>query len=178
MARAEKMKYLNFFSLRLLFPFVLSLLFMGLTHSGTEEALPEQEEIDSIVIGEEPEGVLFVVMEQDEEALQWVLPRILHYTRQLKGAWEDLPIAIVSHGDEMFGLLAELSGLYPQVHENLRLLVNHYGVAFHVCGSFASMSDVAASEFPDYVDVVPFGPAQIEDYRQLGFILVSVELTW
>ena len=178
MARAEKMKYLCFYSLRLLFPFVFSMLFMGLTHSGTEEVLPEQEEIDSIVIGEEPEGVLFVVMEQDEEALQWVLPRILHYTRQLRGAWEDLPIAVVSHGEEMLGLLTELSGLYPQVHENLRLLVNHYDVAFHVCGSFASLSDVDASEFPDYVDVVSFGPAQIANYCQLGFILVSIELTW
>ncbi len=172
------MKRFYFYYLSFLPLFIFSMLLMGVSHSETEEVLPEQEEIDLVVIGEEPTGVLFVVMEQDEEALQWVLPRILHYTRQLKGVWKDLPIAVVSHGEEMFGLLAELSGLYPHVHKNLQLLVNQYGVAFHICGSFASMSDVAASEFPDYVDVVPFGPAQIADYRQLGFVLVSVELTW
>jgi intracellular sulfur oxidation DsrE/DsrF family protein len=151
---------------------------MGVSYAATEEPLPEQEEIDSIILGEQPDGVLFTVMEQDEEALQWVLPRILHYTRQLRGAWEELPIAVVSHGDEMLGLVTELSSLYPEIHENLQLLVNQYGVDFHVCGSFAAMSDIDDSDFPDYVDVVPTGPAQITDYRQMGYELVSVELTW
>jgi len=118
------------------------LLFVGLAPADKEEVLPEQEEIDEILLGEEPEGVLFTVMEQDEEALQWVLPRILHYTRQLRGEWQGLHIAVVSHGDEMLGLLTVHNGLYPDVHQNLRLLVDRYGVAFHVCGSFAAQSDV------------------------------------
>jgi len=161
-----------------LLPLLFCLSFAGLARSAAEEVLPEQEEIDAIVLGEAPEGVLFTVMEQDEEALQWVLPRILHYTRQLQREWRELPIAVVSHGDEMLGLLTEFRSLYPEVHDNLRRLVNQYGVAFHVCGRFAFLSDVDPSEFPDYVDVVPFGPAQIADYRQFGYRVVSIELTW
>ena len=172
------MKRPGYYSPQWPLPFLFCLLFVGLAHSVTEEMLPEQDEIEAIILGEAPEGVLFTVMEQDEEALQWVLPRILDYTRQLQGEWEGLSIAVVSHGEEMLGLLTEFKSLYPEVHDNLRRLVNQYGVTFHVCGSFAALSDVEASEFPDYVDVVPFGPAQIADYRQLGYRVVSIELTW
>jgi len=172
------MKVTGAYSARLLLLFLFLILNVRPVHCVTEEPLPEQDEIDAIVLGEQPDGVLFVVMEQDEEALQWVLPRILHYTRQLRAAWDGLPIAVVSHGDEMLALVTELNSLYPDVHENLQLLVNDYDASFHVCGSFAAMSDIEAADFPDYVDVVPSGPAQMTDYRQLGFILVSVELTW
>ena len=174
----ELMNAPRYYSPLWLLPLLYCLLIVGLAHSAEEEVLPEQEEIDAIILGETPEGVLFTVMEQDEEALQWVLPRILHYTRQLRGEWQGLHIAVVSHGEEMLGLLTEFRSLYPDVHDNLQRLVGHYGAAFHVCGSFATLSDVEASEFPGYVDVVPFGPAQIADYRQLGYRVVSIELTW
>jgi intracellular sulfur oxidation DsrE/DsrF family protein len=149
-----------------------------LAYSEEDDLFPEQESISAIVAGERPEGILFLVMEQDDEALKWVLPRILRYTAQLRAVWRELPIAVLSHGDEMFGLISELEGLYPDIHGNVLQLLHEYGVAFHVCGTYAAMSDVSASEFPDYVDVVPFGPAQIENYRELGFDIVSVELTW
>ena len=178
MPRDEWMKRLRDDFPRWLPSLLICLLFWGVVHSSTAEMLPEQEEIEAIVLGEAPEGVLFTVMEQDEEALQWVLPRILHYTRQLREEWPELPVAVVSHGEEMLGLLTEFRSLYPDVHDNLWQLMNRYNVAFHVCGSFAAFSDVEASEFPDYVDVVPFGPAQIADYRQLGYEVVSIELTW
>ena len=110
--------------------------------------------------------------------MKWVLPRIVRYTAQLKAAWRDLPIAVLSHGDEMFALVTELEGLYPDIHGHVLQLLHEYGVAFHVCGTYAAMSEVSASEFPEYVDVVPFGPAQVENYRELEFEVVSVELTW
>jgi hypothetical protein len=34
------------------------------------------------------------------------------------------------------------------------------------------------SEFPDYIDVVPFAPAEIENYRLMEFKIVNLELTW
>jgi intracellular sulfur oxidation DsrE/DsrF family protein len=160
---------------------VVCCVFIGtwLTGAMADEVLfPEQSEIDRIISQETPEGVVFLVMEHDEEALQWVLPRVFHYTRQLRAKWQDLPIAVLSHGDEMFVLVTEYQSLYKQIHASVKRLVSDYQVAFQVCAAYASMSDVSASEFPKYVDVVPFAPAEIENYRQLEFAMVSLELTW
>ncbi len=144
----------------------------------TDEAFPEQDEIDRISRQERPEGIVFLVMEQDEEALKWVLPRVAHYTRQLRNKWRGLPVVVLSHGDEMFALTGEYQALYPELHRDLRRLVEEHDVLFQVCGSYAAMSDVTASAFPSYVDVVPFAPTEIENYRALGFKMLNLELTW
>jgi intracellular sulfur oxidation DsrE/DsrF family protein len=159
--------------------FVLLMSCAGFALGEMDEALfPEQDEINRLLLGDKPEGVLFLVMEQDEEALKWVLPRILHYSAQLRAAWQGVPIAVLSHGDEMMGLLTEYAPLYPQMHAQVRRLINEFDASFHVCGTYAAMSDIAPSEFPDYVDVAPFGPAEIQNYRLMEFNVVSVELTW
>jgi intracellular sulfur oxidation DsrE/DsrF family protein len=142
------------------------------------EAFPEQSEIDEIRTAQKPEGVLFLVMEQDEEAFQWVLPRAIHYIRQLREKWGDLTIVMLSHGEEMFALKTEYQPLYEKLHRDVLMLVSEYDVLFQVCGSYASFSDVAPSDFPDYIDVVPFAPAEIENYRLMEFKIVNLELTW
>ncbi len=147
------------------------------SHAGEDE-FPEQEEVSSLLEAREPPGVLFLVMEQDEDALVWVLPRILHYTQQLRGKWPQLPIAALSHGEEMLALVNEFAPLYPEVHRILNTLVHEHELSFHVCGTFAEMSGYADTEFSDEVDVVPFGPAQIENYRILDYAVISIELTW
>ena len=78
----------------------------------------------------------------------------------------------------MLALTRANQGEYASLHETIRALELERHVAFHVCGSFAQQSGLTSEDFPDYVDVVPFGPAQIADYRALGFQLVDVELTW
>jgi len=139
---------------------------------------PEQSEIDDIRTAEKPEGVLFLVMEQDEEAFNWVLPRVIHYTQQLRDKWKDLTIVVLSHGEEMFALRAEYRPLYEKMHQDVLMLVSKHEVLFQVCGSYANFSNVAPSEFPDYIDVVPFAPAEIENYRLMEFKIINLELTW
>ena len=139
---------------------------------------PEQSIVDDIYAKERPEGVVFLVMEHDEEAYRWVLPRVLHYTRQLRNRWSDLSIVVLSHGDEMAALQSEYRSLYGEQHMLIQKLVNEYDVLFQVCGSFARFADIDSSEFPDYIDVVPFAPAEIENYRMLEFRMVNLELTW
>ena len=139
---------------------------------------PEQGEIDRLLSGPEPAGVLLLVMEHDEEALQWVLPRVIHYTGQLQGKWRELPIVLLSHGDEMFALRSEYGVLYPGIHKMARDLVENRGVVFNVCESWASNEGVAWDEFPDFIDVVPFAPAEIENYRHLDFKVINIEQTW
>ena len=142
------------------------------------EEFPEQSEIDKIRTDHKPEGILFLVMEQDQEAFQWVLPRVIHYTRQLREKWSDLTIVMLSHGEEMFALRTEYRPLYEKLHQDVLTLVSEYDVLFQVCGSYASFSNVVPSEFPDYIDVVPFAPAEIENYRLMEFKIVNLELTW
>jgi intracellular sulfur oxidation DsrE/DsrF family protein len=149
-----------------------------LSLEAVEDPRPEQSMIDEIVADEQPQGVVFVVMEDDEEALQWVLPRVVHYTRQLREKWQQLPITLLSHGSEMFSLVSASSSLYPDIQREARKLVTDHSVLFQVCGSFAAMSDFSASDFPDFLDVVPFAPAEIENYRLMEYKIVNLELTW
>ena len=140
--------------------------------------MPEQPQIDELLAGEKPEGIMFLVMEHDSEALQWVLPRIVHYTLQLRSRWTGLAVIVLSHGDEMFALQEEYRSLYPEIHHQAKELVEKQDVLFLVCGAFASLEDVPPSAFPKFVDVVPFGPAEIENYRNLDYTMISVEQTW
>ena len=160
------------------FPLCLILSFPCLAQESPDKGFPEQSEIDKILTSERPEGILLLVMEQDEEAFKWVLPRVTHYTRQLRKKWKDLTIVVLSHGDEMFALRTEYRALYEKLHQEVLTLVSERDVLFQVCGSYARYSDIAPSEFPDYVDVVPFAPAEIENYRQLEFKIINLELTW
>ena len=117
-------------------------------------------------------------MEQDEDALNWVLPRVLHYTRQLREKWKDLKIIVLSHGAEMLALQTDLTRLYEDLHSRVKQLVSEHDVLFQVCGSYAFLSDIDASAFPSYIDVVPSAPAEIENYRLMGYTMVNLELTW
>ncbi len=139
---------------------------------------PEQSLIDDILGGTQPNGIAFLVMEHDTEALQWVVPRVILYVRQLRGKWQELPIAVVSHGDEMFALQSRFAALYADIHAGVRTLVEDYDILFQVCGSYAYLSDIDASAFPHYVDVVPFVPAEIDNYRQMEYEIINLELTW
>ncbi len=142
------------------------------------EPFPEQSQIEEISRADQLEGVVFLVMEQDEEALNWVLPRVLHYTRQLREKWKKLNIVVLSHGDEMFALQTELKGLHEGLHSLAEQLVSEHDIQIQVCGSYAFFSDISASAFPNYIDVVPSAPAEIENYRLMGFKMVNLELTW
>ena len=142
------------------------------------DPFPEQSEIDKILLGEEPEGLVFLVMEHDEEALYWVLPRVTRYAQQLREKWDDFPIVVLSHGDEMFSLVDELVSLNDKLHQSIKDLARNYDVVFQVCGSYAFFSDIDASEFPAHSDVVPSAPAEITNYRQMEYKFISLDLIW
>lgn len=170
-----RLKRLFIFSMTLIF--VLFYSFQCFAQPSADK-YPEQSEIDAIYAAEQPEGVLFLVMEQDDEALYWVLPRVTHYTQQLHEKWSDLAIVVLSHGDEMLSLTSDLKGLHLELHQSIKRLIEEYNVLFQVCGTYAFFSDIDVSEFPDYIDVVPFAPAEIESYRQMDFKMINLELTW
>lgn len=141
--------------------------------------LPEIDELNQILDGgDRIEGIVFTIYESDESSLTYIMPRLLYYVSLIKKKLNDLPVAVVSHGDEMLALTLENKDYYPEVHKNAKKLVNLFNVYFHVCGSFARLNDLEIQDFPDYVDVVPFGPSQINDYRSLGFNTIELEIEY
>ena len=126
----------------------------------------------------QPEGVLLHTREYEESAFYWVAPRLEYYVSLLREAHPSVPLVILSHGDEMAALTLPNSSRYEEVHRTIRRLVEEQGVDFQVCGRFAAMNDLDESDFPDFVHMIPSAPTALADYRDLGYELISIELTW
>ncbi|MCG7994834.1 MAG: DsrE family protein [Candidatus Thiodiazotropha taylori] len=133
-------------------------------------------EIDRLLQAkEEPAGVVFEILEDDDDALGWALPKIVKLSARLRERYPDLAIAVVTHGREQFALLAdEADGLLAPIHDNARQLQAEE-IDLHVCGTHASWDGYTPEDFPDYIDVSPSGPAQIRDYQNLGFELIMLQ---
>jgi intracellular sulfur oxidation DsrE/DsrF family protein len=175
------MKYLQILCGHL---FLMMLLFNPLAAVASDnntkipDELPELEQVNEIINADEaPPGIVFVIYEYDESALIWIMPRLLHYVTLIHQRSPDLSVAVVSHGDEMLSLTRGGATVYPKIHFDLKVMVTKFDVLFHVCGSFAKLNDIAESDFPDVIDVVPFGPAQIADYKLLDYQVIDVELS-
>ncbi|MBT3047267.1 MAG: hypothetical protein AB2588_08290 [Candidatus Thiodiazotropha sp.] len=124
---------------------------------------------------EEPAGVIFEIIEDDDDALGWALPKVARLSAKLRKRFPELPIAVVSHGREQFGLLAdEADGLLAPIHANAKQLQSG-DIDLHVCGVHAGWDGYTPEDYPAYVDVSPSGPAQIRDYRNLGFVLIVLQ---
>ncbi len=144
-----------------------------------EKEYPEAQEIKAIVsVGSPPAGVLFNVLEYEEDALEWIVPRIEYYVDLLRQRYPNLEIVVVSHGDEMFSLRDEEKWLYEDVHKQVQRLSEELNVTFHVCGSYARANGIDEGEFPQYVDVVPLATTQIKDYQELEYTVITTELSW
>jgi intracellular sulfur oxidation DsrE/DsrF family protein len=174
------MKYLQILRSALVLMLLLSIpqaVAAGGGSTDIPDELPELEQINAIINADEaPPGVVFVIYEYDESALTWIMPRLVYYVTLLNQRFPDLTVAVVSHGDEMLSLTKENADIYPEVHFDLEVLVKELDVLFHVCGSFATLNDVEESDFPDSVDVVPFAPAQVSDYKSLDYVVIDAEL--
>lgn len=121
-----------------------------------------------------PIGVVFEVVEGKQSDLDWALPQIQKYTKLIREKHPATKFAVVSHGREEFALLKENEQKMAQTHQRVKSLVSE-DVPVHVCGTHASWYNKDKSDFPEYVDVVEAGPAQIKAYQRLGYDLIVLE---
>lgn len=144
--------------------------------SATSVIASVESEISQILAhpNDPPVGVVFEVVEGNEGSLQWALPQIKKYAKILKNKFAKINIAVVSHGKEEFALLESNNKKYAAVHKDVKQLVSD-DIPVHVCGTHASWYGKDDEDFPDYVDVTPAGPAQINDYENMGYTLVVIE---
>lgn len=132
-----------------------------------------QPEVDRLLANEEPpSGVVFEIVESDDDALDWALPLVTRLAEQLRNRFPGLSIAVVSHGKEQFALLSDADDTAP--HQGAQRLQAD-GIDVHVCAIHASWYGHTPEDFPGFIDVAASGPAQIAAYEQLGFEIIHLQ---
>lgn len=130
--------------------------------------------VEEILAREEaPHGVVFEIVDSDENALQLRLPAVRSAIERIRQRFPRTEFAVVSHGREEFALQSRYRDEQAVVHEQVRALVDD-AVPVHVCETHAGWYGVSAEDFPHYVNVAPSGPGQIALYRELGYEWVVV----
>ena len=117
---------------------------------------------------EEPFGVVFEIVSGNKNYLDWAVPEAQRLISQLREKFPQLDVAVVTHGAEQFALREKSLKDNPGLKNKVQSLVGK-GVDLHVCGTLAGWRNVADSEFSSLVDVATTGPAQINDYLNLGY---------
>lgn len=123
---------------------------------------------------ESPQGVVFEIVEADESALEDLLPQVRSAIKSIRARFPTAEFAVVSHGKEEFALQSQYQGEYAEIHQQVQSLVAD-DVPVHVCETHAGWYGVTAEDFPDYVNVAPTGPGQIQLYEELGYELIVIE---
>lgn len=121
-----------------------------------------------------PEGVVIEIVSSDRMLLNTLLPELNADIQRLRNKYPDLPIAIVTHGQEQFMLTRNNRSEAEQAHGVVEQLAVKDDIEVHVCGTYASWFGVSENDFPEYVNVAPAGPVQINNYEELGYELITL----
>ena len=152
--------------LQILLAALLGLAWNSAALSNTVDALLAQDKA--------PAGVVFEIVERDGQALEWAVPLVAQEAKRLRQKFPNLDIAVVTHGQEMFALQASQKKAHRQIHSEVEQLVKTDKVAVHVCGTHASWRNLDKEHFVDFVDFGPSAPSQLNNYRDLGFVVVRL----
>lgn len=121
-----------------------------------------------------PPGVVFEIVDSDPNALDLALPWVKNAAQRLKARFPTMPMAVVSHGQEMFALQTHKRSYNGNIHQLAQSLSREQGIQVHVCETYANRRGLATEDFPAYVDVAPEGPAQIRNYEALDYVRLVV----
>lgn len=123
-----------------------------------------------------PPGVVFEIVDRDPKALELALPWVKQAAQRIKARFPKVPMALVTHGQEMFALQTSKRGNNLAIHKIAQSLSRDDGVQVHVCETYANRRGLATEDFPTYVDVAPEGPAQIRNYEALDYVRLVVPI--
>jgi len=140
--------------------------------SGLAQANDAIEEL--LARAEAPHGIVFEIVESDEDALEGLLPRVRAVIERVRARFPSTEFAVVSHGREEFALQSQYQDEHAEIHRQVQSLVAD-DVPVHVCETHAGWYGVSAEDFPDYVNVAPTGPGQVRLYQELGYELVFID---
>ena len=133
------------------------------------------DDVDALLLrSDAPHGVVFEIVEGDESALEELLPGVRRAIERIRARFSQTEFAVVSHGREEFALQIEYQNEYAQIHQQVQSLVAE-DVPVHVCATHASWYGVSPEDFPEYVNVAPTGPGQIQLYLELDYELIVIQ---
>ncbi len=121
---------------------------------------------------EAPAGIVFEIVSDEYGLLGRLLPSVKQDIKTLRERYPDLPIAVVTHGSEQFDLMIENRATEAEAHKLVEQLASKENVEVHVCGTHAEWNGKTPEDFPDYVNVSAAGPAQINDYKAMGYEVI------
>jgi len=150
---------------------ILFFLFPGLLMGA---AVANTLTLDQILSRERPAGVVFEIVDRDPQALEFALPWVKQAAEKLEERFPGVPMALVTHGQEMFALQGSYKEKNAAVHEQVKSLKEKQGIPVHVCETYAGWKGLGPEAFPSYVDVAPSGPSQINNYIALDYLRLVV----
>jgi len=150
---------------------LLKIIIFSLTLLGCTSAW--STDVDTLLAEKQaPYGVVFEIVSGESGLLSKLLPAIKADIKKLRDRFPGLPVAIVTHGNEQFDLLTENRSTETIAHSLVEQMVKSNDVDVHVCGTHAEWKNKFPEDFPDYVNVSATGPAQINDYVDMGYELI------
>jgi len=153
----------------------LSLVFVALLSPSAYAMDDDQQQVAYLLARDKaPDGVVFELIGNQDDYLLYALEKVKNYKEQLQKKFPGLDIAVVSHGSEQFNLTRSNQSIAREAHSHVQRLVAS-DVPVHICETHASWRGITAEDFPDYITVSTTGPAQINEYEELGYILVVIE---
>lgn len=158
-----------------LFRYPIGLLLVALCMLPFSASASDPVTLDEVLaLQQEPDGVVIEIVTGSDDALEWALPQSQKYIAKLKKRFPEMPIAIVTHGREQFALTRKNQDSNKKIH-SLTQALKKEGIPLHVCGTYAGWKGLTDEDFPEYVNVSAAGPAQINDYKAVGFLHIIID---
>lgn len=117
----------------------------------------------------DPKYVFDVVIHTPEE-MDKLLGRIEQLSSTLAPAKEDPSLALVLHGPEIAFFTRNNYKKYMKLVDRAAELDKKGIIDVKVCDTMIRALDLEEAELPDFVDHVPYGPAEVDRLIQQGFI--------
>ncbi|MDR9497599.1 MAG: DsrE family protein [Hydrogenovibrio sp.] len=140
------------------------------------ESLPDPHpQVAQLIAGDRaPFGVVFDIETLDAQALPGLADYVSRQIGHLQAQYPDADIAVISHGAEEQALSKQAANDASELHDTFSRLVEDQGVSMHVCGAVAGLKGLEASDFPEFVTFSPSGMAQLNDYKALGYDVITI----
>ncbi|MDH5426057.1 MAG: DsrE family protein [Gammaproteobacteria bacterium] len=128
---------------------------------------------DILKLKKAPAGVVIEITSGDKLYLEKIMPQLKADILAIQKKHKGLSVAIVSHARESLLLTKQKSQLHTKLHSDIKSLSDN-NTSVHVCGTYASWFNINEDEFPDYINVSPAGPVQVDDYLELGYLHIEL----
>lgn len=119
--------------------------------------------------GDTPQYVFDVVIHEPEE-MERLLTRIEQLSSTLTPKKNDPSLALVLHGPEIAFFTKNNYSQYMKLVDRAAELDKKGIIDVKVCDTMIQALDIDSSELPDFVEHVPFGPAEVDRLVEQGFI--------